>query len=129
MQPKREERCYWDYRLLNGTVRDGDFNNVDYHLSDSVNIEIPKGNIWAIEAVSMKEVAHSQFDQRVAEARDEDAIAMMPLCLFDELKAMNSLMSPEERDDAMFLWSMPRCCGIFVKSTNNNFQTSGVLSK
>lgn len=94
---RREENVVVKYRLLSdGAVKFGDHNDVDYYLSDSVDIEVPKGKILTIEVASVKEINYNTFDKRVAEAGEDGMVAMMPLCLFDELKAMNPLMSAEE---------------------------------
>ena len=85
------------FRLLpDGSVIFGDCNNVDYELSDSVDIHHPSGTTLSIEVASDKELNYNTFDKRIAEAKSKGITTLMSVCTLKELRAMNNERSDGE---------------------------------
>lgn len=83
------------YRLnSNGTVTIGDVNEVDYVLSDSVDIHHPRGKTCTILVASDKDSNYNEFDKRISEGKGFKT--MMPLCTLVELTVMNPTLSIDE---------------------------------
>jgi hypothetical protein len=67
---------------------------VYYVLSESVDIQHPRGTTLTIVVASDKDINYNEFDKRIAERWGY--VGMMPLCSFKELMAMNSGMDSGE---------------------------------
>jgi hypothetical protein len=77
-----------------GNVTLADHDNVDYELSDSVDIEHPRGDILTLEVASDKDCNYNSFSKRVTEAMGNGFETFMPLCTLVELSAMCPLVTP-----------------------------------
>ena len=85
------------FRLhADGSVTLADHDNVDYELSDGVDIEHPHGDFLTLEVASDKDCNYNSFSKRVIEAMNNGLETFMPLCTLVELSAMCPLVSPAQ---------------------------------
>ncbi len=85
------------YRLkFNGDTEMADLDSVDFELSDSVDLEHPRGITRTVLVASDKDVNYNSFDKRVGEAGEKGITLGMRLCTLEELMAMNPGMNAIE---------------------------------